>query len=111
MRIVNLTPHTITIINHKGKMVVESTGLARVSTERTIVGHITAGSPGNPFLVPVYETLYGDVEGLPDPEGSTIYVVSGMVRAALSERMDVMAPGALVRDSEGRVIGCEGLTY
>ena len=38
----------------------------------------------------------------------TVFIVSGMV-AAMVERDDVMSPGPLLRDEEGRPIGCKGL--
>jgi len=53
--------------------------------------------------VPLTRTTYGEVV-----EG-TLYVVSGLVRAAVPERTDVASPGELVRDALGVVTGCRGL--
>lgn len=59
--------------------------------------------------VPIYETSWGDVEGLPDARSGAIYVVSGLVRSQLQGRPDVFSPGKLVRDEQGKPVGCHGL--
>ena len=59
--------------------------------------------------VPLFDTRLGEVTGLPAPVVGTILVVSGMVAQA-ARRDDVLSPGALVRNDQGRPIGCEGLT-
>jgi len=60
--------------------------------------------------IPVVRTVPGDVEGLPDPIPGTVFLVSRIVKAAVPDRMDCMVPDDLVRDSEGRVIGCRRLS-
>ena len=49
----------------------------------------------------------GEVEGLPEPELNTIYVVSRMVKDAVPERIDCVVPTDMVRDEHGHVIGCK----
>ena len=50
----------------------------------------------------------------PEPKENTIYVVSARVAQALKEtnpeRTDVMIPAKTLRDSEGNIIGCTGLS-
>tara|TARA_R110002110_G_scaffold415286_1_gene649068 strand:- start:630 stop:920 length:291 start_codon:yes stop_codon:yes gene_type:complete len=60
-------------------------------------------------IVSVRTRTLGAIVGLPDPKAGVVYVVSGMVRAALSGRPDVYSPGPLVRGEGGRPVGCRGL--
>lgn len=107
-RVVNLTPHAVTVVADGGSATIPpSGGVARVATTRELVGTIIVDG----VEIPVYETSFGAVEGLPAPQQGVLYVVSGLVLAALkSERSDLLAPGELIRDGEGRVVGCRGFT-
>jgi hypothetical protein len=100
--LVNLTPHSVTIHAPNGAVVTlpPSEGIARVATEATQVGTVDG--------FPVYREEYGEVTGLPEPQEGTHYIVSALVRAASPDRGDLLSPGRLVRDDQGRVIGCEG---
>ena len=108
--LINLTPHTINFVQD-GEVVlsVESSGLARVSSTTTVVGQFEI----NGVEIPRTHTVYGEVEGLPDPQTGVIYVVSGMIVSALAQqgihRDDLFVPGQQVRDEQGRVIGCMSL--
>ena len=106
MNIINLTPHALRLLAEDGKTVateIQPSGqIARVAAKAVLVGHAGA--------VPLYHTEYGAVEGLPEPQPETIYVVSGLVRAAVPHREDVYSPGRLVRDDQGRPVGAIGLT-
>ena len=99
-KFVNLTPHVInetttgTIIDPSGKV-------ARVISKSEEVGR----SYNN---IPLYRTTYGEVEGLPEMTMGIVYIVSGMVLAAIKDRPDVVAPGELTRDVNGNPIGCHG---
>jgi hypothetical protein len=48
-----------------------------------------------------------EVEGLPDKQLNTFYLVSRIVKDAVPDRMDVVVPTDLVRDSKGTVIGAK----
>lgn len=105
--IINLTPHDITITNGTSTVTVKPSGLARceeTSEEIKVVED----------WIPVLRTTYGKISGLPEPEENTIYVVSARVAQALKEtnpgRTDVMIPAKTLRDSEGNIIGCSGLS-
>ena len=103
--IINLTPHTLNVISRNGIVVdIPSTGLARVSSTRVVCG-ITNG-------ITLYSERYGNVEGLPAPCENTIYIVSRPVATALvgSDRNDIYVPGELIRDEQGRPIGCKGFS-
>ncbi|OYT66079.1 hypothetical protein B6U74_01795 [Candidatus Bathyarchaeota archaeon ex4484_205] len=106
VRIVNLTQHPITIYDESGENVVEeippSGTVARVRAEQPVIGYIND--------VPVVKTEWGEVEGLPEPEECTVYVVSTLVLQALAgKRDDVVSPdtgpASAVRDETNRIIG------
>lgn len=89
----NYTPHAINIPCEIGTQEIPSVGIARVIEEyRTEDG------------IPIVE--YGEVEGLPDPEPRTLFIVSRVVAERLSHRRDLVFPWSLIRDDKGRVIGC-----
>jgi len=103
MAIVNLTPHTLNIVDDEGNEIVAlppSGEVARVACNNV-------GS-GNLEEIPTFVTTYGDVSGLPDPEAGKTFIVSGMVEAQVT-RPDVYSPGALKRDGAGKPVGCVGL--
>lgn len=104
MKYMNLTPHAITIMpDGSVPLVVPASGqLARVSTRTVQTGTVNG-------WIPVTETEYGSVEGLPAPEDGTIYIVSALVAGRCKERDDVFIPNESVRDDKGRIIGCKSL--
>lgn len=101
---VNLTPHPLIILDRDGKSVsIPATGdVARVSSTDTVVGHING--------ITIHKVVFGDVVGVPDPRPDTVFLVSRMVKDRISDRDDVMVPGLAVRDSDGRVIGSNGIS-
>lgn len=96
MKIVNLTPHDITIIDGEHAGSYPSAGLCRVA-DLGLTGYAQRG-----YLV-----------GLPEPEEGTIYVVSviaaEMALTGYRRVDDIRVPGGQVRDDSGRIIGCCGL--
>lgn len=102
-QIINLTPHTLTICDQDCNFLVEISPegvVARVDVQyqqEDVIGDI-----------PVFEAKYGDITGLPSPQGDVVYVVSGMVNARVN-RDDVYSPGKLIRDEDGNPVGCKGL--
>lgn len=100
MKFINLTPHIITEIT-SGQSFKPSGIIARVksSTEK-ISSH--SGCP-------IYKSVFGDIEGLPNTKPDTIYIVSALaLNAVPAHRTDVVAPGNLQRNQEGQPIGCMG---
>lgn len=102
--IINLTPHEINIHLADGSIrSIPSSGEARVASTST---------PLPPFDgVPLVRNTYGAVTGLPAFVEGTLLIVSAMVASALPYRTDLASPGALVRDPEGRIIGCRTLVW
>jgi hypothetical protein len=104
MKIVNLTPHALNVVLADGSIrVIDKSGaIARVATTR-VAGDDVDG-------IPTSATTFGAVEGLPDAAKDTIYIVSALVASRCAHRADVFAPGELVRDDGGNVIGCRGFS-
>lgn len=103
MKMTNLTPHAITFVADNGDVIrkVEPSGiLARCSVKTETVGEMDG--------IPVTTSVYGAVEGLPEPEDGTIYIVSSLVAQRVN-RDDVFIPNESVRDDQGRIIGCKSL--
>ena len=110
IKIVNLTPHKITFIGDKGRLGIDPSGtIARVSAKVKETGHIYVTKFG--ISIPITETTYGEVEGLPDPVDDTIYIVSSLVAQRVPDRKDVFIPNESVRDENGHIIGCRSLGH
>lgn len=104
----NYTPHSVIIMRRNeagdGYDVVAdipSSGMARVEARTEVVGSM--GS------IPLTRSVYGEVTSLPEPSDGVSYIVSRLVASALPDRNDLLVPGQLVRDEQGRVIGCGSL--
>lgn len=109
MHIVNLTPHDINFVGDDGTIIttIEPSGaLARVTAKTVTTGKVEVGVG---VCIPVTETDYGEVFGLPAPRENTIYVTSSLVAQRCRDRDDVFIPNESVRDSAGRIIGCRSL--
>lgn len=112
INIINLTPHPLTISDGERKYsTIPSSGVVRVSQTVEHTGEVAG--------IPVYETVFGsDIEGLPEPyddgDEVRIYVVSRIASAAIRkespDRLDVFFPGPAVRDADGKIVGCNGLS-
>lgn len=95
---VNLTPHEI----HLPTGAIPPSGVvARCEEESVPVGAIEG--------VPIWVRRYGKVQNLPPQHVDRWYIVSHMTRVACPERMDLVSPGDLTRDAEGRITGCTNL--
>ncbi len=99
MKLINLTPHRVTF----------STGLTLEAASlpaRLVQEYIQIDTLND---IPIYQTLYHDIVNLPPQEEDVYYIVSGLIRSALPHRKDLLSPAQLIRDTEGNVIGCNGL--
>lgn len=103
-KIINLTPHVITVVNGNDRIEIKPSGLIpRVSVKTVPVGDVNG--------IPLFRNEYGNVVDLPDPVDGTLYVVSGLLKSACPERTDLVVPAKQIRDEQGRIIGCEGLAF
>lgn len=108
MKIINLTAHTINVILEGNEIAYPSQGLARVKTEEKEICKIND--------IPVVKTVYTTVEGLPDQQENTVYLVSTLVLQALKangiERHDCLAPNTglsgAIRNEAGQIVGVRG---
>lgn len=102
MKFVNLTPH---VLNISGQTIPPDGTIARVSVSRKEKGTVD----GIPLFVPTF----GAVIGLPEHNWNNIYIVSSLVRSHpdVAKRPDVCSPGSPVRDSEGKIVGADGLDF
>lgn len=98
MQYINLTAHTINEVT-TGTVIPASGRVARVKASTT-KSREHAG-------IPIYQSTFSEVEGLPEPQPDTIYIVSSLVLNA-TDRADVVAPGNLQRDEHGKPVGCVG---
>ena len=110
-KIINLTPHQIVLMPEgpDGPTVTipPSGQVARCEVNRVQVNTIVVDG----ISVPVNQTQFGRVDGLPDPQPDTIYVVSALVAQAMPWRDDVFIVDDTVRDEQGRIIGARALAH
>ena len=101
--VVNGTPHALNIVQSNGTtLTVAPSGIVpRCSSTEELVGTIG--------LIEVTRQTLGHVQGLPDPIPGTYFIVSRLVASA-TKREDLLVPGSLIRDDQGKVIGCKGLS-
>lgn len=99
MQLINLTPHTINEVT-TGVQIAPSGRVARVKATTEKTGEFAG--------FPIFESVWGEVEGLPEPQPDTMYIVSALALNAAPTRKDILAPGNLVRNEQGQPIGCVG---
>ncbi len=112
MKLINLTPHEIVVIG--GLWIDPDTGNQATSTRIPPSGEVARVSmvetpTGTLDGIPVVTTTPGPVQGLPDPQDGVALIVSALVRLAVPHRTDVFSPGNLIRDDQGKPVGCSGL--
>jgi hypothetical protein len=103
MQYINLTEHSVKVVNGDNVQVFEPSGqVARISTNPVKVGEDTEKG------IPFFKTSYGETTNLPPAKNETYYIVSALVRIGNESRKDLLSPSSLLRDSKGVVIGCKG---
>ena len=106
-QIINQTGHDINVydraVNHLRDFPAAGEEVPRCNEEQEINQEYI-----NNF--PVTWQFLGDVVNLPDEQPGTFYIVSRMVALAAPERRDLLIPGPLIKEKDGEVIGCKGLT-
>lgn len=112
MRFINLTPHALNVKAASGNFVTilpDAEGPARVIYDQLPPEQIRVGNFDS-FEVAVAGSPR-EIIGLPDPQPNIIFVVAKAVAdAAPRHREDLVSPGRLIRDADGKIIGCDGLT-
>jgi len=95
MKFVNLTPHNI---NLPGQTVKPTGFVARVNSVQQQVDNING--------IPVLVTQLLQTMNLPDPEQDICFIVPAVVRNHSPQRKDLLSPTKLIRDNDGKVVGC-----
>lgn len=106
MKIINLTPHVITVFNGDNTVEFPSKGIARAEQELVQTDSING--------IPLFQITFGAPVDLPEPQEGTFYVVSAITAQAAQKvgriTSDLLLPAKLVRDESGRIVGCEGFS-
>lgn len=101
--LVNATPHALNIVQRDGSVLtLASSGVVPRCESNELVDRAIG-------LIEVTRQTLGHVQGLPDPIPGTYFIVSRLVASA-TKREDLLVPGSLIRDDQGKVIGCKGLS-
>ncbi len=114
-KIVNLTPHDITIVSGEGKnTILKSMGIVRVNESSEVIGEIEGIKVIKKTLSNVQKEAVEKIRNiLKDPEAAVI--VSSLTARALKEELSkeelkrTLIIGNTVRDASGRVIGANAL--
>jgi len=115
LNIVNLTPHPLNLMPEgpDGPVVTipPSGQVARCAVNRVQVDIELLTITVDGIAIPVNQTRFGEVTGLPDPQPDTIFVVSAVVAQAVPNRPDVFIVDDAIRDEQGRIIGARALAH
>ena len=104
MEIKNCTPHVLNIIKRDGEVLdLPPCGIVPRCSQSEECFLVING-------IALTRQAFGGVVDLPEPEKDVMLVVSRLVASARPDRSDLLVPGPLVRDGEGKVIGCRGLS-
>lgn len=99
LKIINKTPHPVTVAGYTVEPDVEP---ARCTAQTVQVGDLAG--------IPLFQTSYGEVYGLPSPSPDTVYIVSAITAQAVrGKRRDCYIVAETIRDDAGRIVGCRGL--
>lgn len=117
MRLENLTLHPINFPAQGIDLPPAQLPIPRVATSSEVVGHIHVDGK----RIELIETQFGEVQNLPKAEfdrrgePKTMYVVSRLVIQAAQvaglETGHLVAPGTLIRDEKGQIVGCQNLSF
>lgn len=106
-RIINLTPHTINIVDGVGNKIVD---LPSEGEARAVQKNVNFGSLGD---IPLVRAEFGEPIGLPEPAENTFYVVSAITanaaKAAGRTTDDLLLTAETVRNEKNQIIGCKAL--
>ena len=105
VKVVNLTPHQVTVFDDHDEVVVTYPPSGEVARLESVFEEHGALNDGSPFG----SLIYGALAGLPEPDGTRLFIVSLPVKLAALDREDVLAVACEVRDAQGRVVGCKAL--
>lgn len=94
----NLTPHAISLPD---RVIPPSGPIARCAEVTAPAGTVDG--------LELIRRSYGEVTNLPASQADTYYIVSSLVRTALPARLDLLSPGDIIRDANGKIVGVQNL--
>lgn len=103
MRLRNLTPHPVHIVDADGTTILD---LPAAAMAARVAQHVT--ETGSVCGVPIHTVTYTGVTDLPDAADDVLLIVSRVV-ADHTPRHDLVVPDDEVRDARGHVIACRAL--
>lgn len=96
MKLVNLTPHTISLPNGT---TIEPTGyVARANLHYNQIMEWEG--------VTFFSTEMKAISNVPAPEKDTYFIVPVIVRVNMPDRTDLLSPTRLIRNNKGEIVGC-----
>lgn len=106
----NFTPHPVNVKTHDGNWISippDDAGPARIRYRSMEVTQIEVTDPecGTHF-VPLVTQQLASIIGLPVERQGDLLIVSRTVAAEADYRQDLVVPADLVRDANGRIVGC-----
>lgn len=106
MRLVNLTPHPITILGADGEKVREILPSGQGSPRAEEKHKFILEAEG----VQVTQKEWGTVN-LPEPQEDVLYIVSAVIAQAARERKDLIVPNTIREQGTGRILGCRSFSF
>jgi hypothetical protein len=109
--LINLTPHPIHLCDDDGVFLTlppEPTPARCEERDAATAGVIDDRAPARPITV--YAVVFGETRGLPPPAPGTYFIVSRLLAEANADRDDLLIPHQMVRDAEGKVVGCRAFS-
>ena len=102
--IINKTPHSVEIVNGDGVVIlsIPSDGQPIRLATKTVAQSDIEG-------IPTSITEFGECIGLPEFQEGTWYIVSQLIKAAFPNRKDLLVPAEMVRNKDGKILGCKSL--
>ena len=101
-KLINLTPHNITLIWEKDSIIIESSGVARVEIEIERVKEV------NWFKVERLKLK--STIGLPKEIPGALFIVSRVVAENNLKRKDLLMVWDTIRNDKGVIVGCKWFT-
>lgn len=101
----NTTPHDVCVVDFNGNVVLTVPKAAEPLRLREVTNDFPLTLAVGGAAVPVVEKAFAGVEDLPPAAEGTFYIVSLAVAQA-ARRDDFLVPDDLVRDDQGRIVGC-----
>ena len=112
IKVVNCTPHDVVLITESGYLGLPSIAIFKSSgiIPRLLEQQQKISSINNDGLeIDIVKKSFLEPEGLPEPQENTLYIVSALVAGACKNRDDLVVPNDIIRDEEGKIVGCKNL--